>query len=271
MGGMHPFLRISRRSFQSGRIFAPYQAYPRAQIAYVEKGYANWRIGEQLYHIREGDLLILSEVDYRQFDPLKPGVTLTLLLLQVLPPRAFSQDCTLFYLRPKVFSNLLDPDNPHTVSARNLMLELSTLLFKSDLAELDEACASAIFSLMLVHLRYLMESGQSIPDQSHYTMLLDCYRHVAANYTGDLSVSSIAAALYCSPEHLSRTFHRLSGMRLSDYIRRVRVQAVLRMLEQDGCGILDAAFACGFRSASGFYKAFHSETGMRPREYLQRS
>jgi len=59
-----------------------------------------------------------------------------------------------------------------------------------------------------------------------------------------------------------------SLIKLTAYIVRARVQHSIQLM-QDGYRPIDAAFESGFSSTSGFYRAFHSVTGKKPKEILK--
>jgi len=263
------FLKESRHTFSWGQIFQGYRSYPPVQLLRVLRGEADWIINKTRYSIREGDMLLLSAVDYRQFLPLAEGITLDLSALCIHAPRSYAEDMTVFYLRPSGFSNLLPRNNAHTVAITDLHSQIVNCLH-NPVSPLDGDFMDAALSLICVHLKYIYPlhqiSGGSRQDQ----LLRDAYHYIAEHCEENLSTAEIAKALFCTPEHLSRTFHRLSGIRLSDYIRRMRIRRVLRMLESENMTVLEAAFSSGFNSASGFYKAFHAETGVSPREYFRK-
>ena len=262
------FLEESFHTFRWSPTFRGYQSYPCVQLIRVLSGEADWIINRKQYHIREGDILLLSAVAYRQFLPLAHGMCVEMSALRIRPPRSHAEDMIVFYLRPANFSNLLPRDNPHTAAIAKLHEELIDCI-RHSVHPLDADFMEAALSLICVHLKYIYpheEIGSSRQDQ----LIIEAYHYIADHFYRELHTADIARALFCTPEHLSRTFHRLSGIRLSDYIRRLRITRVLKLLETSNMTVLEAAFASGFNSASGFYKAFRAEIGISPREYFRR-
>ena len=82
----------------------------------------------------------------------------------------------------------------------------------------------------------------------------------------DIDYSEISKIAYCSEYHFKRMFSFLSGISLSEYIRRRRLtQAALDLKDRD-LRIIDVAFKYGYHSADSFSRAFHSLHGILPSE-----
>lgn len=84
-----------------------------------------------------------------------------------------------------------------------------------------------------------------------------------------LSTVDLAAEIRTSPRHLIRTFKSTTGMTLSDYIARRRIERAMHQLAQDDTLIKVIAGNCGFQSAAAFSASFRKATGMTPKEYRQ--
>ena len=61
-------------------------------------------------------------------------------------------------------------------------------------------------------------------------------------------------------------FRKYVSITPADYIARCRIKRFLSLMSEGNENILDTAFACGFVSASGFYKTFRRICGHAPTE-----
>lgn len=261
-------LNVVNHFFTWEKTYKPYQTYSNARLIRVIKGEGDWRINGKLYHVTAGDVVILSSVDFRRMEPLPRGNTLKMIDLQILSPRSYAPEMTVFYIRLPGFSNVLPRDHYYFEPLSVLLMRIIDSL-RSDGERPGEEFIGTTWAQICGYLREMyMPFLQEVTIRQNQ-LLMEACRYIATNIGQDLSCSSLAKAMYCTPEHLSRTFHRLSGILLSDYIRRIRVQTVLRKLYESNITVLDAALTCGFRSMSGFYKAFKAETGMSPMEYMR--
>lgn len=82
-----------------------------------------------------------------------------------------------------------------------------------------------------------------------------------------VNLSKLANAVYLSPSHLSRKFHRSVGMSIGDYVKRLRMDTVTRLLVSTDCSITEICYEVGFVSLSTFSLEFKRIYGVSPGEY----
>lgn len=91
--------------------------------------------------------------------------------------------------------------------------------------------------------------------------------YCVAHISDDLSLASVADALYLNKYYISKLFSSKLGITFSDFITNQRVYTVCESLASGTRPITEIAYECGFRNLSNFNRAFRSRTGMTPREY----
>ena len=79
-----------------------------------------------------------------------------------------------------------------------------------------------------------------------------------------LNVSSAAAVLGVSREHLSRRFRSETGVTLRDYIRAERMDRARLLLRNSDRPVSEIAEQCGYSDAGHFARLFRLETGSSP-------
>jgi len=86
-----------------------------------------------------------------------------------------------------------------------------------------------------------------------------------------LPMEQLAARAGLSASHLSRLFHRQTGISLGDFRNRQRLQRFLRLY---GTGkrvsMLNAALDAGFGSYAQFYRVFQQQMGCSPAEHRRK-
>jgi len=80
----------------------------------------------------------------------------------------------------------------------------------------------------------------------------------------DIDYSEVSKIAYCSEYHFKRMFSFLSGIGLSEYIRRRRLTLAALDLKNTDLRIIDIAVKYGYDSADSFSRAFHSMHGILP-------
>ena len=84
--------------------------------------------------------------------------------------------------------------------------------------------------------------------------------------TEDIDHREVSKIACCSEYHFKRMFSSLSGIALSEYIRRRRLTLAALDLKASDLRIIDVAVKYGYGSADSFSRAFHSVHGILPSE-----
>ncbi len=85
-----------------------------------------------------------------------------------------------------------------------------------------------------------------------------------------IRVNDIAEELLVSREHLSRIYHELTGARLSDYIRKARINHARGLLRQSNLSVQEVASRLGYESQAAFARVFRQYYDASPTEYRNR-
>jgi len=88
--------------------------------------------------------------------------------------------------------------------------------------------------------------------------------HIEAHMTEKLNTADLAKIAGCSVYHFQRMFACMTGIPLSEYIRRRRMTLAVADLRQDGVKIIDVALKYGYHSPTAFNRAFQSVHEVAP-------
>lgn len=91
-------------------------------------------------------------------------------------------------------------------------------------------------------------------------------RYVEDNLYNKIAVSDIAAAAGYNRSHLAELFKRETGITMTEYVRKMRIEEAKKLISKD-VRLSVVANSLGFCSQSHFCKCFKEETGMTPLEY----
>lgn len=89
-------------------------------------------------------------------------------------------------------------------------------------------------------------------------------------YTGlgqDITVASLAAGLYVTPNYLSRLFKKITGEGCNEYIIRKRIEKAKSLLETTNLKAGEIATLVGYHDMNYFSLAFKKHTGQSPTKY----
>jgi len=93
--------------------------------------------------------------------------------------------------------------------------------------------------------------------------------YIDERYADPISLESIAQRFYVSKEHLSRTFKQTTGINVSDYIVRRRIEKAKELLVSPGVSIKDTARMVGYPELAYFHRIFKKEVGVTPGEFRE--
>jgi len=88
--------------------------------------------------------------------------------------------------------------------------------------------------------------------------------YIEEHITDELDFSKIAQIACSSAYHFQRIFICMTGMPLSEYIRRRRMSLAVADLKQNEAKIVDIALKYGYSSPTAFNRAFQSVHGIAP-------
>jgi len=88
--------------------------------------------------------------------------------------------------------------------------------------------------------------------------------YIENHLDAELDYKKIAQVAFCSEYHFSRMFSAISGISLSEYIRRRRLTLAAFEIQKSDIRILDLAMKYGYDSADSFSRAFQKTLGLKP-------
>ena len=101
----------------------------------------------------------------------------------------------------------------------------------------------------------------------HSDVVFKITNYIKRNYSEKLSLDSLAKEVFISKSYLSSIFKKETGMSLTAYISKVRVEKSKKLLLEDSASLAYISSQCGFKDQSYFTKVFKKETGVSPRLY----
>jgi transcriptional regulator GlxA family with amidase domain len=89
----------------------------------------------------------------------------------------------------------------------------------------------------------------------------------AEMHDSQFSVERLAEAVNLGPRQLRRRLQALTRLSPSGYIRQLRLQRAVQLLEQQAGRISEVAYAVGFQNAEHFSRLFQQIYGVSPSQY----
>jgi len=127
-------------------------------------------------------------------------------------------------------------------------------------------------ALYMAQVLVRLEKVTEEPEATDWPELVEAAaRRIRESFDTPLRMQAVAAALGISPEHLSRSFHRATGMRFAEYLAETRIAAACEALANTTDTIAYIAHKCGFSTISRFNRCFKKHRRVTPRAWRKRS
>lgn len=94
-----------------------------------------------------------------------------------------------------------------------------------------------------------------------------CIDYIYYHLHKTITVAELADYVNLTPSYLSSLFKKETGISISSYIRKERIESAKNMLKYSNYSYLDISNYLAFSSHSHFSKVFKEETGYSPKEY----
>ncbi len=136
---------------------------------------------------------------------------------------------------------------------------------KIEACQTTDECDELFFNLVRKYSRLVQKHSQknySLPVQK----VITC---IDTDITADLSLKTLASILNVNSSYLSTLFKKETGITLTEYVNKKRVERAKQLLKNGNVQIQTVAQNCGILDVNYFTKIFKKHTGVTPREYRE--
>lgn len=111
------------------------------------------------------------------------------------------------------------------------------------------------------------EEGELIGEDRGNCYIEAAKAYISAHYQQNISLQIIAEELHLSSAYLSHLFKQETGIKIIDYLNRVRIDAACRLLEDPGIKVYEIAEQVGYENDKYFFYMFKKYKGISPQVY----
>jgi AraC family transcriptional regulator len=140
-----------------------------------------------------------------------------------------------------------------------------------ELADWDSASPLAVEGLVL---EVLADASRAVRDETATKepgWLRRARELIHERMHEPLTLSAVAQAAEIHPSHLARTFRKVHGRPIGEYVRALRVERAARELVDANAPLSEISLRLGFFDQSHFSRVFKRHMGMTPAEFRARS
>jgi AraC-like DNA-binding protein len=124
--------------------------------------------------------------------------------------------------------------------------------------------------LLTIFAQHLAMASNELAVEQHQPeppLVARAKEHIKEHLRDGLSLGSVAKAVNASPFYLCKQFKKATGINLTEYVSRTRVEAAKNLLLNPNLRIGEVAYEVGFQSLTHFNRIFRRIVGQSPTEY----
>ena len=230
--------------------------------------------GNQLYHLRKGDILLFypNILHYPSKLSLPEGQSYKRIVFwcsQSYFQQFADHDPDINYMwesAAELGSLHIRPDSGSSKLLYSLFLRLIDENKRPDL--LNQTMVRSLIGEIFVHINRIIFHSNFFPKHKPTTELFNnVLYYIHTNINEDLSLDTLASHFFVTKGYISKVFREYMDMSIHQYILSLRLETACSLI-QEGKSITEAAEQSGFPDYSGFYRTFKKNFGISPKEYL---
>lgn len=243
------------------------------EIYFFISGDVTFSIESKQYVLLPGDILLINPKELHQpkfgtSDAPYERIVLWVRKSCMAKYKTQEEDLTeCFDCKDQKSSNLL---RVGTQRQNNILKLLKLMIFEDDNKLYgSEFLKGCFLGQLLVEINRLTRETPHLykPQDKGSALASEVVNYINTHYQEKISLEDLAAKFFMSKYHLSHEFNRVVGTSIYRYIIQKRLLIAKQMLYED-FSPTDVYQKCGFGDYANFYRAFKSEYGISPKEFV---
>ena len=228
------------------------------ELQYICGGRGNLRIGNRLYEVQEGDLLVYNqgELHDESADP-EEGLWF------------YNCGVTGLNLPGRPEGELIAPETSpriHAGETAGVVESLFKLLYaevERDLPK-NEQITHDILRVLISMILYQLPKERQLPPREKDRLLIACKDYIDGHFMEELTVEKLAERSHMSISGFAHQFKKIFGFPPIQYIIRRRIGEAQRLLFTTDLSITEVSVRVGYDNISYFNNQFKRFAGMSP-------
>lgn len=250
-----------------------YHNHDHPSIVYIISGSCTYRIDEELYSVKKGDVIICN-----------PGVYHGCTLSQDEEMLEFHIGFTNINLKGMPPNYLISPSSVPILTMSKYELDFfkcyNEIILEQERNDpgTELALKALVMKLIVILLKetyYIEKAGVSCLYNVEYYDRTDLVNsiitYINENYSANISLDKIAKNMYLSPVYISRIFKDETGDSPINYLINVRLNKARALLSEGRLSIAAIAQTVGYQDAYYFSKLYKKHFGCPPSKDIIKS
>lgn len=143
--------------------------------------------------------------------------------------------------------------------------------FRHEISKMEDnyITLTATNELLTIMCNKVRDEFIQLQKNRHPNIIPQIKKYVGQHYSEDINLRAISNIFYMNPVYLGRLYKNSTGEAFSDYINKIRISEVKKMLLTDGNKISEIIKKSGYNNQEYFYRAFRKYEGKSFAEYKE--
>lgn len=243
------------------------------EIVYIMKGKCVHVIDGIEYPVRHGDLLIINYNQTHSFMKLPDVEYMNICIKPEYINQSLANQENAFALLQlsefEDFSKILDSNKcKATFSGEERdLIEQTVLLLNSEIEQKSPGYNLAIRSQLNLLLIMMFRKMSLKMNETFSGVSEDLLRYIRENCDKRLTMENMAKRCLYNSAYFSRIFKEHTGMTFTQYLRKVRIEKAIHLIETTDMQISDVIYKVGYSDRTKFFSHFREQIGVSPLKY----
>lgn len=242
------------------------------EISIVEQGEMAYIVDRKLVIQKEGDILFIGGNIPHTWAPLKD----TKIKYMNIDPSYFERKDADYPDINDIWNSFLNNSAYFLVERSHEANYLATTIFNESYNEFIRKDwgyravirANSINLMVLFGRNYYKNMAKiALAKNSTETAIQTILKYISDNYESHISLGELADLVFMNRTYFSTYFTRKTGMRLNEYITRIRISKAADLLASTSYKVTEIMQKSGFSSIAQFNKSFRKTFSVSPTEY----
>jgi YesN/AraC family two-component response regulator len=255
----------------------PVHTHEGFEIFYFIRGNANYIIGEDIYELKTGDMLLFKGSALHRVNPSKD-------VPYIRSYVNFTESFLKSQISEEMFEKLISLfDSPSGLLIRWDPEEREEIegLFRTIQRENERECFGYEFMLktyllqMLVKIyrksKYLVDSYSPHLQSTSQTNVRRILQYINQNFTKNINLTSLSQSLHLNKYYICHCFKEATGYTINNYLMSKRIEEAKKLLHTTDEPIGQISEKLGFNTLVHFSRSFKQYAGVSPQNYRKLS
>lgn len=239
------------------------------QIVFLLAGKILYQVGEKEYQVSKGGMIVLNTLEEHTLKVLE--YPYERYVIQIRPDFfqhevKYPEVIAVFIKRPADFSHLLTVTEPVWNYLHDVIREMEKEYLNRK--KYWEMYVGADLRRMFITIfRECADVLSMMKIGNGVTVAYNVMNYLNHHFAEDISVNSIAAALFLNRDYISHVFKDETGYSVMAYVISLRINRAKLLLAETDRSITDIAMECGYTDFTYFSKQFKKHTNMSPSKF----